>query len=262
MRGEVGRLTVPVRSLQSPWEFRRLEELQGEIWGLPEREVVPYHQFVAAGKAGGVVLGAFEGEIMVGFSYGFPAWEQGRAYLWSHMTGVLPGYQGKGWGPLLKWEQRRQALARGYTLIRWTFDPLQAHNAYFNLRKLGAVVTSYLPDCYGEMGDRVNRGLPSDRLLAEWYLDSPWVKVRCGEERGREVASWPGVRRVVVPERIGDLKGNDMMAAQGERLRVRQELSNLLGAGYVACGFARGAYLLVPAPVPEIVSKRVHEVRG
>jgi predicted GNAT superfamily acetyltransferase len=252
---------VLVRPLEAPWEFRRLEELQGEIWGLPEREVVPYHQFVAAAKAGGVVLGAFDGESLVGFSYGFPAWQEGRAYLWSHMTGVLPQYQGRGWGPLLKWEQRRQALARGYKLIRWTFDPLQAQNAYFNLHKLGAVVTTYLPDCYGEMGDRVNRGLPSDRLVADWYLDSPWVKVRCGEEEEEEgVAWWPRVRRVAVPERIGELKGNDPEAARRERLRVRRELSELLGAGYVACGFAQGAYLLVAAPLPEIINTRARQV--
>lgn len=243
-----------VESLHAPAEFRRLEELQLQIWGFPEREVVPYHQFLAAAEAGGVVLGAFDGDLMVGFSYAFPAWQDGRLLLWSHMTGVLPAYQGRGLGPLLKWEQRRRALALGYTLIRWTFDPLQAHNAYFNLHKLGALATRYLPECYGEMGDRVNRGIPSDRLLAEWYLDSPRVRARCGEGEAGEPTPWPRVRRVNVPARIGDLKESDPEGARRERLRVRGELVELLGAGYVACDFSDGAYYLVPAAVQEIIA--------
>ncbi|MDR5695322.1 MAG: GNAT family N-acetyltransferase [Armatimonadota bacterium] len=172
--------------------LRRMEELQQAIWGSSERDVVPYHQLLAAAGSGGVVLGAFtaNGEL-VGFCYGFVGVREGQPFLYSHMAGVLAEYRDRDIGFQLKQAQRRAALERGFERIVWTYDPLVSMNAYFNLHKLGAVARRYYVNYYGEMTDSLNRGLESDRLEVDWFLRSPRVEALA---RGEAVQrKWPDI---------------------------------------------------------------------
>ena len=176
-------MTISIRPAQTVAEFRALEWLQSQIWG--PVDVAPVHILLTIAKEGGVVLIAFDGEEPVGFAYGFIGLAgdkvdaQGRRIkLASHQAGVLPNYQDRGLGYELKLAQREATLARHIDHITWTFDPLQGRNARFNLRKLGAVCHTYLPNLYGEMTDELNQGLPSDRFRVDWWLTTEHVTDR------------------------------------------------------------------------------------
>jgi chorismate synthase len=165
-----------VRAILDPDTIRLCEDLQMRIWGMSEREIVPLHQLVAAISAGGLVLGGFAPDgALVGFAYAVPGWRLGLPVWHSHMTGVLPTHQDSGLGFQLKCAQREGALAAGIAHIVWTYDPLQAGNARFNLGRLGAVASRYHEDYYGAMTDAINRGLPSDRFEVDWFLRSARV---------------------------------------------------------------------------------------
>lgn len=167
---------VTVRAITDVRELRAVEDLQREVWGMPDRDVVPYHQLLAATTTGGAVLGAFTSdERLVGFCYGFVGLRAGRLLFYSHMAGVLPDYRNHDVGYTLKRAQRDAALSRGLDEMVWTYDPLMSPNAHFNLHKLGATARRYYVDYYGEMPDALNRGLPSDRLEVDWQLRDPRV---------------------------------------------------------------------------------------
>jgi len=163
---------VEIRSIDTLDELERMAELERAIWGMP---TVPTHQTLTVAKNGGVVLGAYEAEELIGFLYSFPGLADGEVYLCSHMLGVQDGHRNKGIGHLLKLAQADAARALGYRRIRWTYDPLQSRNAYLNIAKLGAICSEYIVNCYGEMTDGLNQGLPSDRFNVDWYLDRPTV---------------------------------------------------------------------------------------
>jgi predicted GNAT superfamily acetyltransferase len=155
--------------------FDRCVELQIAIWGYSDGDVVPRRIFLLAQRIGGQVIGAFDGEIIVGFAMALPGYRDGSPYLHSHMLAVLPEYRNAGLGRRLKLAQRDDALARGFELMEWTFDPLEIKNAYFNLHRLGAIARRYAPDFYGPSSSPLQGGLPTDRLYAEWWLRSPHV---------------------------------------------------------------------------------------
>jgi predicted GNAT superfamily acetyltransferase len=168
-----------IRAMTDAAGLQRCVELQMRIWDMGEESAVPLHQLVAAVSAGGVVLGGFApDESLVGFSYAFPGWRGGKPLWYSHMTGVLAEHRDAGLGYRLKSAQRDAALAAGIDHIVWTYDPLQAGNARFNLGRLGAVASRYHADYYGVMIDAINRGLPSDRFEVDWFLRSPRVVTR------------------------------------------------------------------------------------
>jgi predicted GNAT superfamily acetyltransferase len=166
-----------VRLVDSISELECATDLEITVWNVDPRDAVPASVMHASILSGGIVLGAFDREGMVGMSYAFPARRGTEWILWSHMTGVHSDYQGQGIGLRLKQAQRRWALENGYSYISWTFDPLQRGNAHFNLHLLGATANLYHVDFYGEMTDAINAGLPSDRLEVRWDL------------RGKRVAS-------------------------------------------------------------------------
>jgi predicted GNAT superfamily acetyltransferase len=141
-------------------------------------DIVPVPLLVTMAKEGGVVLIALDGGKPVGFAFGFPALVAGQFKLASHQAGVLQAYQDRGLGYQIKLAQREVALAKGFELVTWTFDPLQGRNGSFNLRKLGAVCQTYLENLYGDMDDELNRGLPSDRFRVDWWLASVHVSQR------------------------------------------------------------------------------------
>ena len=166
---------IQIRKCSALDEFHRCVELQKAIWGESDLETEPYVTFVVAHQTGGQVLGAFDGDTMIGFTMAVAGVRNKTPYLHSHMTGVLPKYRDRKIGRALKVFQREEALSRDIRLIEWTFDPLETRNAHFNLNRLGAIVRTYIPNFYGVTSSPLHRGLPTDRLLAEWYLDSKRV---------------------------------------------------------------------------------------
>lgn len=163
-------MKVVVRPLEAPGEFEQAEGVQMSAWGMGPLGATPKEVMIAANDNGGLVLGAFEGKKMVGFALTLVGYKGGRPYMYSHMTGVARAHQSKGIGYLIKQKQRQICLERGFEFIAWTFDPLIARNASFNVKKLGAIARNYLVDYYGPMQDSINVGWPTDRFLCEWYI--------------------------------------------------------------------------------------------
>jgi predicted GNAT superfamily acetyltransferase len=172
-------LTLRIIRLTKPEQFAESERVQRSAWGLDAgSSAVPAHLLIAAQRHDGLVLGAYDGRRMVGVLMGFTALSRGRPYHYSHITGVRRDYQGRGVGYALKLGQREYVLRRGLSLVKWTFDPLQARNAFFNIAKLGGVCGTYIRNLYGELGDALNRGRLTDRFEVEWWVRSSRVKQR------------------------------------------------------------------------------------
>jgi predicted GNAT superfamily acetyltransferase len=234
------RIVAPVQNAPVP-EIRALDtvesvfaasEVLSRVWG-GDRTGMPANLLRALAHSGNYAFGVYDGDRMVGASVAFfgpPA----DATLHSHITGLIPEYRGHGAGRALKLHQRAWALERGVERITWTFDPLVARNAHFNLQTLGAHVVEYLVDHYGRMDDGVNRGDESDRLLVSWELTAP------RPERGEVIAS------VAVPRDIEAVRSASATDAAAWRVRVREGMLTHLADGLVVDGFddERG-YLLV-----------------
>lgn len=167
---------IDIRILKNSAEMKLIQKLEQDIWNM---DPLPVHQTITAAQNGGLLLGAFFQNELVGFSYGFPGFNKGKGYLCSHMLGIHPDHQEKGVGARLKQKQKEIASEMGYDSITWTFDPLESRNAYLNLSKLNAVCSTYVENCYGDMEDSLNQGLPSDRLKVEWWINSLHVKESC-----------------------------------------------------------------------------------
>lgn len=232
---------IRFRELVTPDDMRLAVRLQFETWG-PD-DATPANQLLISVKSGGHVLGAFQGNDLVAFAYGFPAVVPGRApWLASHMLATRRDFQGQGLGRRLKWLQREWALARGFDRITWTFDPLEARNAHLNLNVLGATAPEFLPNCYGTMNDKLNGGLPSDRLMAHWDLRSERVL--------RALSGAPplppddSAERIEVPANFQAVKRQDLAGALAIRLEVRERLGALIGAGYEVTAYDRVSHTL------------------
>ncbi|HEU4874497.1 MAG TPA: GNAT family N-acetyltransferase [Pyrinomonadaceae bacterium] len=171
---------ITIREINEFAEIRAVEELQKEAWGLPDLDVVPLTQLVAAKEAGGVLIGAFDGEMLVGFVYGFPSFERGELAHHSHMLAVKPAYRNYDLGRRLKLAQREHVIAQGIDLISWTYDPLQSLNAHFNFGKLGVLADRYFLNFYGEDAASFLHQTGTDRLWVSWLVSSERVKERIG----------------------------------------------------------------------------------
>src|ERR1022692_5288566 len=217
---ERGRSMIQVRACSGFDELEACIRLQIETWGYDEADVIPRRAFLVAQKIGGQVIGAFDSAIsegkggskaegtesLVGFALSLPGVKTGngepKAYLHSHMLAVKESYRNKGLGAQLKREQRREALSRGIRLMEWTFDPLEIKNAFLNIHRLGATVRSYRADFYGVSSSRLQAGLPTDRLVAEWRLDSPRVQAALSNLEGRPASKQVIEERIQVPAQI------------------------------------------------------------
>jgi predicted GNAT superfamily acetyltransferase len=267
-------------------------ELQRSVWGFGDPDVVPAHVLLTAAHNGGLVLGAFRGARMVGMVFGFVGLQRdGRPKHVSHMAGVLEEAQGQGVGSALKWAQREYVLEQGIDLATWTFDPCEARNAAFNLRHLGGIARTYHVNLYGDLGDELNRGLPSDRLQVEWWLSSARVTDRLRSVRHhppdhartdipgecetmtesvrrndgtRAPRAWTRASatscRIEIPASMQTLKALQPELAREWRQFVREALSDALAAGYVATTVdtERSAD---EVPRPFYVLERQHAVR-
>ncbi len=175
-------MTPTIRLLETPEDMSAVEDLQREVWPGSETDVVPAHMLITAIHNGGLVLGAFLEDRMVGFVFGFPGLERTpdgpRAKHCSHMMGIHPKYRDAGIGFALKRAQWQMVRHQGLDHITWTYDPLMSRNAYLNIARLGAVCSTYRRSEYGEMRDGLNLGLPSDRFQVDWWIHSRRVQQR------------------------------------------------------------------------------------
>lgn len=268
---------ILVESLHKTEHFYACMEIQKRVWGMADDLVVPAHLLITAQESGGLVLGAFneEGE-MVGFLFGFlgtrePA-SQGQGVAQrlkhcSHMLGVVPEYQTKRIGYLLKLRQREHALSQGLDLVTWTYDPLESVNANLNLCKLGVVCNTYLRSIYGEMSSALHVGVASDRFQVEWWVASKRVAERIekgGEKLSLDEVLENGGKRVnvttvgpdgflrpsvcdlsaaagdavvEVPADFQSIKAADISLAAEWRMHAREIFEHYFAAGYVAAEF-------------------------
>jgi predicted GNAT superfamily acetyltransferase len=167
---------IVIRRCHSVEEMRACVELQRQVWGFSDLDLVPLRMFVVADKVGGQVIGAYDEDDLVGFAMSVPGIRNGHSYFHSHMLAVHPEYQNAGLGRRIKLFQREDALAHGIELLEWTFDPLEIKNAKLNIQKLGAIVRRYTVNQYGITSSPLQGGLPTDRLIAEWWLKSKRVE--------------------------------------------------------------------------------------
>lgn len=231
----VARTPITVRHCSTLEEYQECERLQLVTWG--RDQVVPLPIFVVARETGGQTLGAFAGNQMVGFTLGLMGIHEGRAIIHSHMTAVLAEFRDRGIGRMLKLAQRNDCLGRGIHLVEWTFDPLELKNAHFNISRLGAVVKRYIPNCYGVTESPLHAGLPTDRLMAEWYLDSPRVNsFMRGEPQTADAESV----RITIPQDISSRKQVD--PAEGVRVQseMRGQFMQYLKEGFIVTGLEIG----------------------
>jgi predicted GNAT superfamily acetyltransferase len=238
---------IVVRTCCALREFQACVELQREVWGEADLEIEPVTMFVVASITGGQVLGAFDGDSMVGYTLAVVGLRQGVVYLHSHQTAVSSAYRNRGVGRMLKLFQRDEALGRGIRLVEWTFDPLELKNAHFNLNRLGAICRRYISNLYGVTTSPLHRGIATDRLVAEWWLDSPRV-IAAIQDLAPSVTNAPAA--IEVPAELEQQQQDDAPRVQAVQTRVREEFTKWFAREYAAIGVRAGekgqAYLLAP----------------
>lgn len=266
---------IVIRTCEGLEELEAVVQLQVETWGYDPTDVIPRKAFLVMQSVGGQVIGAFDTELpgapdrghadsMVGFALSLPGVKTGSksadgkpfAYLHSHMLAVRDAYRNRGLGAQLKLAQREDALARGIRHMEWTFDPVEIKNAFLNIHKLGALVRSYRRDFYGVSSSRLQGGLPTDRLVAEWELDSPRVKHHL---EAKPPADLVIQERITVPGAIYQWKASDAdrSRALAVLLENRVKFEHAFSRGLAVLGFERdpdgnGIYELGPIDQPAI----------
>lgn len=241
-----------IKELITMDELKLMQHIESRIW---EMSTIPTHQTFTAVKNGGTVLAAFVNDEIVGFSYGFPGFKNGKSYLCSHMLAIDPDYRSRNIGAKLKKRQREIAIDKGYDMMIWTYDPLETRNGYLNLTKLNAVCNTYIENCYGEMTDGLNKGLPSDRFEVHWHLKSQYliendpldvsgaVPINALRNNGEGLPEFVRVNHneldahaysLSVPKDFQRIKLISPSLALDWRLKTREKFQELFLAGYSA----------------------------
>jgi predicted GNAT superfamily acetyltransferase len=234
---------LEIRQVKTIEEYNACVLLQRDVFGLPDLEISPRRHLIVSEQAGGWTLGAFVQGELVGFVHHLAAVRANEIFGYSHMMAVAAEYQNKGVGAQLKWAQRARALSEGRDFIKWTFEPVKARNAHFNLNRLGVVVRNYAVNFYGtdygKNPDEHAGGLPamdSDRLFASWELNSP--RVQALSER-REVSLGEADEVIEISNDFSAILKSDPAAAKAEALRIREEFLRAFAAGLVCRSFER-----------------------
>ncbi len=258
-------MPVEIRDFEKGSDYEACAQLQVDVWGFTAADAVPPLHLIAMHHYGGILVGAFERERMVGFVCGFSGWDRGRAFHHSHMLAVAPEHRGSGLGEKLKWAQRERVIEQGMELINWTFDPLQAVNANLNVNRLAATVGKYRVNIYGESKSPLHGSLPTDRFEAEWLVSSE----RVAKALRGELPHWPSWESLPranatetaksgfrvsaeadleidedallaeIPDDINRIMAQDMGLALDWRLKVRALFRAYFERGYVVKGFHR-----------------------
>ena len=240
---------IVIRECTAIDELDNCVRLQREVFGLPDLEISPRRHLIVSRQAGGWTLGAFADERLVGFVHQLAAVRGSEIFGYSHMMAVASGYQNKGVGARLKWSQRERAIQEGRSLIKWTWDPMQARNAYFNLNRLGVIVESYAENFYGTdyatspaLTAAGPAGIDSDRLFAHWRLQSGRVTdlANGASASGAGVPTNPEAMIEIPPNWTKLCQENPGQAKQ-EQLRVRHEFQGAFASGLIAASFERSA---------------------
>lgn len=235
---------IQIRECATIAEFDACIKLQRDVFALPDLEISPRRHLIVSRQAGGWTLGAFVEDQLVGFVHHLVAVQSGAVAGYSHMMAVAVDFQNKGVGAQLKWAQRERALSEGRNFIKWTWEPMRARNAHFNLNRLGATVDEYAENFYGtdylsgqvEPSESVS-GIDSDRLFASWQLSGDRVTELAQGRKPRSPG--PTVRTIAIPGDWMTMLREDKSLAQNELLRVREEFKQAFAAGLVCAGFDR-----------------------
>ena len=238
---------VIIRKCAALAEMQACFALQKEVWKFSDADLVPVRMFVVAGKIGGQVIGAFvqrndhrSGEReLIGFALAIPGMRNGHCYLHSHMLAVRQQYRNGGLGRRMKLYQREDALARGFELMEWTFDPLEVKNAYLNIAKLGAIARRYNVNQYGITSSPLQGGLPTDRLVAEWWMNSKRVEAALADAPR---AKFECRTRIDVPAEIYAWKASATTRTQALAVqeRNRERFQRAFAEGLSVLGYERG----------------------
>jgi predicted GNAT superfamily acetyltransferase len=269
-----------IRPLHAIDEFRQVLDLEKVIWGYEDSDdAVGIPVFVITVKRGGILLGAFDGDRMIGFVYSLVGMKHGRPTQWSHMLGVVQEYRATGIGRELKLEQRRIALASGFELMEWTYDPLVAANAHLNFRRLGVVVADYVQNVYGDSSSPLHKGTPTDRFIAQWWMHAPRVEALAAAtsaaagpipavplvNRVKDAGAWLACEgadltreeadlSVAIPAGFNEMLEREPALGHEWRLASRAIFTHYFGRGYRAVDFAfgpgrhEGRYLITRRP--------------
>ena len=229
---------VTIRKCEALEEMQACFALQKEVWAFSDADLVPIRLFVVANKIGGHVIGAFAGKDLVGFALAIPGMRHGHSYLHSQMLAVRLAYRNGGLGRRLKLYQRDDALARGFELMEWTFDPLEIKNAYLNIEKLGAIARRYNVNQYGITTSPLQGGLPTDRLVAEWWMKSR--RVTAVLNGGRRPDFEPRAS-IAVPAKVYDWKGSAATRPRALEVQTknREQFNSAFAEGLVVLGYER-----------------------
>jgi predicted GNAT superfamily acetyltransferase len=225
-------MPITVRKLDQLSDFHRCVALQREIWNESDLETEPYVTFVVAANTGGQVIGAFDGSVMVGFTLGMVGLRDNAPYIHSHMTGVLASHRDRRIGRQLKLFQREEALSRNIRRVEWTFDPLETRNAHFNFNRLGTISRRLIPNFYGLTSSPLHRDLPTDRLLAEWQLDSPRTIAAINELAPPSDTDLSA--RIRLPNELEHWKSENPERVAQEQKRIREEFQDWFAKNYAA----------------------------
>ena len=243
---EIDRITI--RKCESMEELQACVTLQKEVWNFDDVDLVPLRMFVVSRKIGGQIIGAFDGNELVGFAFSIPGTRSGHSYLHSHMLAVRQSWRNYGLGRRLKLAQRDDALLRGFDLLEWTFDPLEIKNAHLNLARLGAIARRYSINHYGYSSSPLQGGLPTDRLVAEWWLRSKRVVNLLEKKQPPEFQT---VTRIEVPAQIYAWKASAAERPKAAEIqkRNREQFLAAFRQGLVALSYRRdeqdnGTFLL------------------
>jgi len=244
---------VVIRRAQGLQDYDAVVELQKEVWGYTALEdIAAQPMLMISDRFGGCVLVAQDSTgKFIGFSFAKPGWtREKKLFWWSHMTAVTDEYRNHAIGLRLKLRQREEALAEGIDEIHWTFDPLQALNAHFNVHKLGVIVREYEENIYGTSLSPLHRGLPTDRFVAEWHLSSERVKERIGSSEPavimRDIDRIPRITDLTsrespllleIPLNLNELKKLDLARAKEWQDKVRAACFHYFHAGYAVTDF-------------------------
>jgi len=237
---------ILIRECTTIQEFDTCIDLQREAFGLPDIEITPRRHLIVSRQAGGWTLGAFVADRMVGFVHHLAAVRSdNEIFGYSHMMAVARAYQNKGVGARLKWAQRERAIAEGRRYIKWTWDPMQARNAHFNLNRLGVVVDTYADNFYGvdyntdpQQAIENRPGLQSDRLFGNWYLTSSRVQSLSRGEAADQLAE--PAASIAIPADWSTVIRTDVKRARAEQERVRSEFKSAFDEGLICAAFRRG----------------------
>lgn len=240
--------SIELRHCREVTEFQACVDLQREVWGFSDADLIPVRMFVVASKIGGQVIGAFARQMLIGFALSIPGSRDGRTYLHSHMLAVREEHRNAGLGRRLKLAQRDDAIARKFELMEWTFDPLEIKNAYLNIERLGVIARRYTINQYGISSSPLQGGLPTDRCIAEWWLNS--ARVRRLLEAGQPIHVKPEVV-IKVPAHVYDWKNDPATRDRARELQLanREQFLKAFSEGLVVLGYKRdqlgnGSFLL------------------